>query len=43
MTCERYAEWLINEDPDNPEVQTMKMLRETGLSCPNPKCGQIFQ
>ena len=43
MNCEDYAEWLAENDPDDPEVQLMKYLRTAGMQCPNPACNCIYE
>ncbi|CAF0734969.1 unnamed protein product [Adineta steineri] len=43
MTCEKYEEWLINNDPDDPTVQAYKYLSESGIKCPNENCSAIYQ
>ncbi|CAF4044021.1 unnamed protein product [Rotaria sp. Silwood2] len=42
LSCDQYAEWLIDNDPDDPNVQIFKYLSETGIACPNPACQLIF-
>jgi len=43
MDCNGYAEWLIENDPDDPHVQLMKYLSTTGIACPNKDCPMIFE
>ncbi|CAF4862260.1 unnamed protein product [Rotaria sp. Silwood2] len=43
ITCEAYAEWLTENDPDDPEVQLTKYLNTAGMICPNDKCQAIFE
>ncbi|CAF0811038.1 unnamed protein product [Rotaria sp. Silwood1] len=43
MSCDAYAEWLIDNDPDDPNVQILKYLSKTGIACPNPNCQSIYE
>jgi len=43
MTCEEYAEWLNDNDPDDPEVQLRKYLNTAGMVCPNERCQAIYE
>ncbi|CAF1251018.1 unnamed protein product [Rotaria sordida] len=43
MSCEQYAEWLIDNDPDDPEVQLTKYLNTAGMVCPNDRCKAIYE
>jgi hypothetical protein len=43
LTCEKYAEWLKDNDPDDPEVQLTKYLNTAGMVCPNERCQAIFE
>jgi hypothetical protein len=43
MTCEEYAEWLKDNDPDDPEVQLIKYLNTTVIICPNERCQTIYE
>ncbi|CAF3657312.1 unnamed protein product [Rotaria sordida] len=38
MSCEQYAEWLTDNDPDDPEVQLTKYLNTAGMVCPRADC-----
>lgn len=43
MSCEDYATWLRDNDPDDPDVQLEKYLRTAGMACPNPQCQAVFE
>ncbi|CAF3343835.1 unnamed protein product [Rotaria socialis] len=42
MQCDEYDEWLTDNDPDDPSVQALNLIRETGFQCPNSACQNIF-
>ena len=42
-TCDQYAEWLYENDPNDPQVQLMNYLNTAGMVCPNEACGQVFE
>jgi hypothetical protein len=41
--CEQYADWLKDNDPDDPEVQLTKYLNTAGMMCPNEKCKGVYE
>ncbi|CAF3626101.1 unnamed protein product [Rotaria sp. Silwood1] len=43
QTCEQYADWLTDNDPDDPEVQLTKYLNTAGMVCPNDQCKAIYE
>ncbi|CAF3815432.1 unnamed protein product, partial [Adineta steineri] len=43
LTCEQYADWLRENDPDDPEVQLTKYLNTAGMICPNEQCKAIYE
>ncbi|CAF1348064.1 unnamed protein product [Rotaria magnacalcarata] len=42
-TCEQYAKWLLDNDPDDPEVQFLKYLNTAGMMCPNEQCKAVYE
>jgi hypothetical protein len=43
MQCNEYKEWLIDNDPDDPDVQALNYLSANGIVCPNEKCKAIYE
>jgi hypothetical protein len=43
VSCELYADWLRDNDPDDPEVQLTKYLNTAGMVCPNQQCKAIYE
>jgi hypothetical protein len=43
MDCEKYAEWLEDNDPNDSEVQFTKYLNANGIMCPNEQCKAIYK
>jgi len=43
MNCDEYAEWLRENDPDDPEVQLLKYLNTAGMVCPREGCHAVFE
>ncbi|CAF0776980.1 unnamed protein product [Rotaria sordida] len=43
MSCSEYEEWLADNDPEDPNVQTLKYLSRTAIVCPNSNCQCIYQ
>ena len=43
MGCDEYAEWLVENDPNDPQVQLIKYLNTAGMICPNEKCHAVFE
>jgi len=42
MECDEYEEWLVNNNPDDPEVQALKCISATAIVCPNEDCRAIY-
>ncbi|CAF3298632.1 unnamed protein product [Rotaria socialis] len=42
-TCEQYVKWLLDNDPDDPEVQFLKYLNTAGMMCPNEQCKAVYE
>ena len=42
MNCDQYAEWLVENDPDNPDVQAFEAVRGNMIVCPNRQCGEVY-
>ena len=43
MDCNEYAEWLIDNDPDDEHTKFIKYLNASGIACPNKDCQMIFE
>jgi hypothetical protein len=43
MECGEYEEWLIENDPEDPDVQALKYLSATAIVCPKEDCQAIYQ
>jgi hypothetical protein len=41
MTCDEYAEWLIHDDPENPDNLALSFLGSNMILCPS--CREIFE
>lgn len=42
MNCDEYEEWLVDNDPDDPTVQVLQLIKDTGFACPNENCSAIY-
>lgn len=43
ISCDDYADWLADNDPDDPQVQLNRYLETAGIACPNPECQEVFE
>jgi hypothetical protein len=43
LTCDQYADWLRDNDPDDADVQLLKYLNTAGMVCPNETCRAVYE